>query len=169
MAVSSFAANDVVTALVTALRAATGFRAPTEAGTDVAVFDGPIYGEGSNFSAVTIGADGLPEGNQRPFRLTSEWHDLDLTTDETGTIQCAIVVWSGDANPDTAADQRATAVGILQDVDEALRASNVAAALGVDRLLWSKIDSAEMFQTFAEGTETRIAFTYSYRALLIVT
>jgi hypothetical protein len=169
MAVVSFAASDVITGLVTTLRAATGFRAPTTAGTDVPVFDGPIYGGGSNFSAVVIGADGLEDATQRPVRFTSEWHDMDLTTDEVGTIQCAVLVWSGDANADTIATQRAAALAILQDVDTAVRASNTAAALGVTQLLWSKIDSGEMFQTTADGTETRLTFTYSYRALLQVT
>ena len=169
MAVVSFAASDVVDGLVTTLRAATGFRAPTEAGTDVPVFNGPVFGAGSNFSAVTIGSDGTEDPTQRPFRFTSEWHDMDLTADEVGTVQCAVIVWAGDANADTAAEQRATAVGILQDVDEACRASNTSIALGVTTLLWSKIDAAECFQTFADGTETRLAFTYSYRALLQVT
>jgi len=170
MAVVSFAVDDVISGLVTALQAATGFRAPTEAGTDVPVYDGPVYGDGSNFSFVCIGADGSDNPQQRPARFTSDWHDMDLTTAEEGVIQCAVVVWAGDANPDTAADQRGTAVGILQDVDEAIRASNTAMALGVTTLLWSKIDAGEIFQEVNEnGTETRITFTYSYRALLQVT
>ena len=169
MAVTSFAASDVVDGLVTTLRAGTGFRAPTEAGTDVPVFNGPVFGAGSNFSAVTIGSDGTEDPTQRPFRFTSDWHDVDLTADEVGTVQCAVVVWAGDANASTAADQRATAVGILQDVDQIIRATVAASELGVTDLLWSKIDSAECIQTFAEGTETRIPFTFGYRALLQVT
>jgi len=133
------------------------------------VFDGPIYGSGSNFSAVTIGSDGSGDPNQRPFRFTSEWHDMDYTVDEVGFIQCAVIVWSGDANPDTPATQRASAVELLQLVDETCRASNAAAALSVGQLLWSKVDQGEMFQTVADGTETRLAFTYSYHALLQVT
>ena len=169
MAVVSFAADDVIDGLVTTLRAATGFKAPTETGTDVPVFDGMEYGQGSNFSAVLIGDDGSGAANQRPFRFTSEWHDMDYTTDETGQIQCAVLVWSGDANSATQGTQRTTAVGILQDVDEAVRATNVTAALGVTQLLWSKIDAAEMFQDLDDGWSTRLTFTYSYRALLQVT
>ena len=169
MAVVSFAADDVIDGLVTTLRAATGFRAPTEAGTDVPVFDGMEYGQGSNFSAVLIGDDGSGAPNQRPFRFTSEWHDLDYTVDEVGYIQCAVLVWSGDANASTQGTQRASAVTILKNVDTAVRATNVAAALGVTQLLWSKIDAAEMFQDLEDGWSTRLAFTYSYHALLQVT
>jgi len=170
MAVVSFAVDDAISGLVTVLRAGTGFRAPTEAGTDVPVYDGPAYGDGSNFTFVCIGADGSDNPVQRPFRLTSDWHDMDRTTDEIGTIQCGLVVWSGDANPDTPADQRGTAVGILQDIDQIIRASVAASDLGSDSLLWSKIDAAEAIQEVNEnGTETRIPFTVSYRALLQVT
>lgn len=169
MAVVSFAVDDVIDGLVSTIRAAASFRAPDEAGSTVPVFDGAVYGAGSNFSAVVIGSNGLEDATQRPFRFTSEWHDLDLTTDETGQVECAVLVWSGDANPDTPATQRATAVGLLQDIDAAVRASNTAIALGVTQLLWSKIDSGECFQTTENGTETRLTFTYSYRALLQVT
>lgn len=170
MAVVSFALNDAIDGLITTLQAATGFRAPTVAGSDIPVFDGAYPNGGSNFSCVVVGSDGDPNSVQRPGRLTSEWHDLDLTTDETGQIQCAIVVWSGDANPSTFGDQRSDALDILQDVDAAVRASNTAMALGVTQLLWSKIDSAELIQWVTEkGTVTRLPFTFSYRALLQVT
>ena len=170
MAVVSFAPDLVIDALVTNLRAATGFRAPSEAGTDVPVFDGGYPSGGKNSQLVVIGSDGERGGVQRPFRFTSDWHDLDMTTDETGTVQCAVVVWGGEAKPTTFASQRATAVEILQNVDEALRASVSAASLGVAQLLWSKVDAGEMVQGVTDyGTETRLTFTYGYRALLQVT
>lgn len=170
MEVTSFAADLVVDGLVAALRAASGFRSPLEEGTDVPVYDGAIVSSDSALSCVVVGSDGDVGGVQRPFRFTSEWHDMDFSTDETGQIQCAVVVWSGDANPDTFADQRALAVGVLQDVDEALRASVTAASLGVTRLLWSKVDSGELIQAAtSRGIETRLPFTYGYRALLQVT
>lgn len=171
MTVVSFAADSVVTGLVDALRLTAGFCDPAaQDGTDVPVYDGAIVSDDRAHSCVVVGADGDTGGVQRPFRFTSEWHDLDMTTDEQGQIQCAVVVWSGDANADTYADQRSTAVEILQDVDQALRASISAAQLGVTSLLWSKVDAAELIQSAtARGTETRLPFTYGYRALLQVT
>lgn len=169
MSVVSFAVDDVVTGLVAALQAADGFRHPAVTGDDVPVYDGAIYGEGRNTRAVVIGSDGSEDQVQRPARFTSDWHDYDLTTDEAGTIQCAVVVWSGDSEPDTVATQRGQAVGILQDVDTAVRTSITAATLGVTQLLWSKIDAGEIVQITVDGTETRLSFQFSYRALLQVT
>ena len=170
MAVVSFAADLVIDALVTNLRAATGFRAPSEAGSDVPVFDGGYPSGGKNARLVVIGSDGDRGSVQRPFRLTHDWRDLDMTTDESGVVTAAVVVWGGEAKPTTFASQRATAVGILQDVDEALRGSVSAASLGVAQLMWIKVDAAEMVQGVTDyGTETRLIFTLGYRAVLQVT
>ena len=170
MAVSSVAAGSVVSGLVTALRAATGFRAPTETGTDIVVFDGAIVGGGSFSSAVVIGGDGDPDGVQRPVRFQTGWHDLDLTMDETGSIQCAVVVWSGSADPTTFSDQRTSAFDILDDVDTAIRASNDSADLAVTALLWCHISGGELRQGIeSAGTRSVLSFTVDYRANLQVT
>lgn len=160
MTVTSFAVSDVIDALVTNLGAAL----------DVPVYDGVIVASDSNLDGcVVIGSDGS-DGAQRPFRLDHPWHDFELTTDENGQIQCVVVVWSGDANPDTFATQRGQALAILQDVDTELRTNISSSELGVSQLLWSKVDSADMVQmVMKDGTETRLPFTVGYRALLQVT
>lgn len=170
MAVVSFAGGDVVTTLVSVLRAATGFRAPTETGSDIVVFDGPVVGGGSFPSSVVIGGSGEPEDVQRPVRFRSEWHDFDLTMDEQGTIECAVVVWSGEAHADVFADQRAAVFDILEDVDTAIRSGNTAAALAMSPLLWAHVSGGELRQASASGgTRSVLNFTIDYRAQLTVT
>lgn len=162
------ASGNVVAGLVDALRAADGFRAPSAAGADVPVFDGAIVGGGSVTSSVVVGGDGEPDGVQRPVSFQSGWHDLGLTMDEQGSVQCSIVVWSGDANPDTFATQRSTAYTILADVDAAIRSSVTAAALGVNQLLWCHIASGDLIQgVTSKGARTNLQFTVAYQALLV--
>lgn len=169
MAVTSIAAGDVVAGIVTALRAATGFRAPTETGgSDIVVFDGAVESQSSNMQCVVVGSDGDPSSVQEPVRFQSEWHDMDLSMDEQGVIQCAIVVWSGDT--DAISSQRTTIFGILEDVDAALRASIDAANLTVAQLLWCHVSGGVLMQGVTnDGTESRLPFTINYRALLQVT
>lgn len=170
MAVTSVAAGSVVSGLVAALRAATGFRGPTETGADIVVFDGAVVGGGSFATAVVIGGNGDPEDVQRPVRFQTGWHDMDLTMDEQGTIQCAVIVWSGDANLDTFSDQRTSAFAILEDADQALRASVDAANLSVTQLLWLHVSGGELAQGISDrGTRTVLSFTIDYRAILQVT
>jgi hypothetical protein len=170
MTVLSVAAGDVVTGLVTVARAATGFRAPTESGSDVPVFDGAIVSGSSVGTAVVIGGTGEPDGPQRPVRFQSGWHDLDLTLEERGTVQCSIVVWSGDANPDTFADQRAAAFAVLEDLDTALRSYTGSLDAGVTRVLWTVLSGGELLQgVTSKGTRTNLQFGIDYYAYLTVT
>lgn len=166
MAVTAHAAPSVVNALVTVLRAATGFKAPTETGSDVPVFNGTVVGGGSMTSAVIVGGDGS-DGVQRPVRFTSEWHDLNRTLLESGQVQCVAVVWSGDANPDVYSDQRGTAFATLTAVDGAIRGLPASTALSVAQVEWCRISSGECIQyPFNKGTRTDLQFTVDYQAVL---
>jgi hypothetical protein len=170
MTVLSSAAGDVVTGLVTVARDSAGFRDPSTNGTDVPVFDGSIVSGSSAGTAVVIGGTGEPDGLQRPVRFQSGWHDLDRTLEERGTVQCSVVTWSGDANPTTFADQRATVFDALADLDAALRANNLVLDVGVSRVLWTVISGGELLQgVTSKGTRTNLQFGIDYYAYLTVT
>lgn len=168
MAVVAHAAPSVVNALVTVLRAASGFKAPTESGGDVPVFSGTVVGGGSMASAVIIGGDGAPgEDIQRPVEWASDWHDLNRTLLEQGQVQCAAVVWSGDANVDVYADQLTAAFAVLNAVDTAIRGVPAATALGVAQVQWCRTSGGQVIQhPFNKGTRTALQFTIDYEAVL---
>lgn len=160
MTVTSFALDSVITGLAAALDTAL----------DVPVYDGAIVAGDSNFTCVVIGSNGDPRSSQQTASFTHTWHDFEMTTDEVGQIQCAVAVWGGDSDADVFARQRAIAVGVLQEIDQTVRASITASQLGVDELLWSKIDSGQLIaEPAANGTMTRLPFVYGYSALLIRT
>jgi hypothetical protein len=170
MTVLSVAAGDVVTGLVTVTRAAAGFKNPTANTAGVPVYDGSIVSGASVGSAVVIGGTGEPDGLQRPVRFQSGWHDLDRTLEERGTVQCSVVVWSGDANPDTFSDQRAAAFAVLEDLDTALRDTAGDLDAGVTRVLWTVVSGGELLQgVTSKGTRTNLQFGIDYFAYLTVT
>lgn len=170
--VAPLALGNVIDGLITTLRAADGFKDPLLAGTDVPVFDGLIVTGDRMFEALVVGGDGggMAEGPQRPGRFQSAWGPTNMTLEERGTVQCAVVVWGGESDYGINATQRTRVVDLLAAVDVALRSSIAAAALGVTELLWCHIAGGEIVQMPTDaGTETRYPFTVDYSAYLTVT
>ena len=164
MATTRWAA--VVDALVTAMRATSGYRAPTTDSTSIPVYDslewattGDIPGsymvvawpgdpdDGGWSAAGTTSQDFGPMGTNRP-------------RDESGEVVVRIVAQTGDMPPATA---RSAAQTMLGDLETVLRAAPTLGLSGV----WSCfVVPAEWRMYYAEGAVCDLIVTVSYEARL---
>lgn len=155
--IQSFA---VAGGLVATLQAATGFRAPTEAGSDVPVYDGPPTPKGQLLQFVSVGWAGDSESAAGTFTGDHVGFGIGSNREETGSIDCVLLVGSGDSSFVTI---RATAASILGDVSDAIRATP---ALGLGTVVqWAHITNGSWSQGLAaKGAFVKVTFTVEYLA-----
>lgn len=151
---------DVAEAIVTTLRAATGFKAPTESGTDVPVFDGPPVTQAQLLRFVAIGWDGDRDNVAGGFEGDWSGFGAGSAREETGRVVCFLIVGAGDAD---FTDLRTTAKGIMGDVSDAIRATP---ALGLSPVVqWAHVTAGQWSQgVTAKGGFVKVTFTVEYLA-----
>lgn len=146
--------GDVIDALVALAEA-------TVDTSTVAVFDGPqpVFDPPEQF--VAIGWDtGDEAGSGISADITQEWASLgNRAKDETGTVNCAVGVWTGDTN---AKGRRDTAAAIIGQLETALRAD---ATLGIALVRNVGLSTGSLTQEqIDDGVRAIVAFTVNYTA-----
>lgn len=110
-----------------------------------------------------IGNSGDPE-DPRAGSIRQSYHDMagtSSTRDETVTINCAVMVQTGDID---VAATRSSAFTVLAGVESALRGS---IGLGLSYVMRVEVIDAEVYiEQFADGTSVRIPFTIEATCLI---
>jgi len=165
----------VVTALVEAMRAVDGYRAPTDVtSTGITVYDSTEVGlvEEHPTRFLVIAWSGDPDRGEDSGQADHAVAAIASTTrpvEETGTIRCLAVAQLGDATLDggSVATARSDAYALLHAVDLVCRGSSPGPTLGLDssagQLLWAQVTRHRVAQYLDQGTSCELDFDVSYR------
>ena len=154
--------HDVVTALVSGLRAETGYGAPSTAGI-IPVFDGPAPTGLSVPKFIVVGDDG--DGNAG--EESADWHTLGPTAEREveGTVNVLCVAWGGtDDALAGAAAKRAEAAALLATVE---KVAHEMSTLTSSTLVGCRLDGGVWRQESTEaGPVCSVTARVFYRTLL---
>jgi hypothetical protein len=142
--------HDAILAVVAALQAGTTAALAT-------VVDGPVLSGDDPPAAVFVGYDGDPAGDMHSTEdWAQQWAGLGAQRkDESFTVVCAVVSWSGD---DDAATRRAAALAVLAAVEDDLR-DPLNRGLGLPQPTVAMLASGQLFQEPTNsGLQARIPF-----------
>lgn len=157
---------DVVAAIVTGMRAKTGYRSPTDSADGTTVFRGTEVGASEDAGNwLTIGWAGDPDQPTPAgtIGLTTSRHTPARPRDESSTITCRAVWQTGDVAEDAATDG---ALGIAADLEDFLRTDpkvGIAATTG-RQLLWCLVEEVEIVSYLTAGTVGEAHITVRYIA-----
>lgn len=159
MAVPQF--DAVIDGLVATLRAAAGLGAPGT-GSGVPVYDGPVPTDAPVQRFVAVGWDGNDDTESEALAWDHEFAAMGVPVvqDETGVVDCALIVEDG--SNDYAA-LRSTAATVLGYVSDAVAA---APALGAAPTVWgAHLVTGRLVQGVSpRGAFVRVSFQVAYSA-----
>lgn len=161
----------VVDALVTGMRATSGYRAPTTASASIPVYDGQelMVTAEVPVSWLVIGWSGDPDSPDQQGQAGQAAAAMATTRprEELGEISCQAVCQGGRGDlSGSAKGARDGAFAVLADVERFLRADPT---LGIPigaagQVLWAQITSLTPTQFSDGGHVCAVAFAVSYRA-----
>lgn len=153
----------VVDGLVAAMRARSGFQAPSSIGSDVIVFDGPEVDNRPEdvdaYLVIGVPGDG-PQSGDRSGQVDHAFGPMASTRprDETGLVECRAVAQLGDVDTSGA---RTAALALVAAVEDQLRTTPT---LGLDPawMRWAAVTRHELRQYLSGGSVCEIDFTVSF-------
>jgi hypothetical protein len=158
---------DVITALVTLMRATSGYRAPTVPGTGVPVYDGPQAAvEGAHTEPRSLIIGWRPQSDQagESEQIVEVLAATTRPRTEDGAVWCTASAESGDS--DGLATVRGQAFAILADV-ETLTRTNPDLSLGsASGFRWAHAPSQVAVTQLAtsQGMACQLVFSITYKA-----
>lgn len=159
----------VVDALVTQLRATTGFRSPLGTTGDIPVFDGTEVWTKSEeiVSFAVIGWPGDPNSPVDPgsFTQTPGPMSTNRPRDESGTVECFAVCQLGDADVGAGSVKAARdgAFAVVDAVQALCRGVSPGPTLGT-QILWAFVTTGRPSQLMNQGAYCALPFTVTYQA-----
>lgn len=162
-------------ALVTALRATTGFRSPTDAddGSGITVFDGPevLEREDSIRTYVVIGyggeldlESGQPSDDSSSGDVSFRAIARTYPKEEKSDVECLVVYWTGDTGVAACRSAARAAADAVETVVREDPTIGIAVQADGAQLHWSLVTKWSMRTYLNAGTVTEIRFTLSYYA-----
>lgn len=121
----------------------------------VRVYDGPYVTEEMPVDSVFVGYDGDPEGDLQAFTFEQDWaHAGYRAKDETLSIPCCVISYTGDAN--AVRDRRERVQALLAAIETALRADPT---LGVSSTTRAQVRRGALHQEpTSDGVRARLVF-----------